>query len=196
MKNLKRGLLLLTPSIALLYACDDGPRDPNIACKNLEPEIIELMKENDVQVSAFFNHKYMTDENGKMVIPDQDVVPGKITINCQADVQLSNGTTIPFAFYKSLDGLDLYTGYEPLEVSVGYDCTSLRPDIIALSEENRATAGFALVQIYEPQTLSSKEDRLECQGRAMWSDSDETVLNYTAYIDIEDNIIITYEIPQ
>lgn len=186
---------MASSAVLLFSACDDGPVDPNLACKNLAPEIIELMQENGTQATAFTNHKYMVDENGNMVIPNQSVVPGKVTVNCQADAQLSIGTAVPVAYYKSLgDGLDLHIGYEVRKT--GYDCTSLRPEIIALTEEDRATNGFALVQIYEPQTLSDNEDKLECQGRAFWSDQDETMINYTAFRDIEGDVLISYEIPQ
>jgi hypothetical protein len=76
------------------------------------------------------------------------------------------------------------------------NCDNIRPDIIELSERDRASRGFALVAIYEPTEISKSETELNCRGKASWSDSDETAIIYKQYIDQEGTIMLQYEIPQ
>ena len=76
------------------------------------------------------------------------------------------------------------------------DCDSLREDIVALSEQDRAARGYAIIKIYEPTEVSKSDSEVKCTGRASWSDGDETGIAYRAYIDSEGDPFIEYEVTE
>ena len=76
------------------------------------------------------------------------------------------------------------------------DCENIRPDIIELSEKDRASKGYALVAIYEPTEVSKSDKELACRGKASWSDNDETPISYKQYIDQEGSLMLQFEIPE
>lgn len=73
------------------------------------------------------------------------------------------------------------------------DCENIRPDIIELSEKDRASTGYALVAIYEPTEVSRSDKELVCRGKASWSDTDETPISYKQYIDQEGTVMLQFE---
>jgi len=76
------------------------------------------------------------------------------------------------------------------------DCENIRPDIIELSEKDRASKGYALIAIYEPTEVSKSDKELVCRGKASWSDNDETPISYKQYIDQEGSLMLQFEIPE
>ena len=72
-------------------------------------------------------------------------------------------------------------------------CENIRQDIIDLTEEDRASRGYALVAIYEPTEVSKTNKELKCRGKASWSDGDSTGITYKQYIDQEGDIMIEYQ---
>ncbi len=72
-------------------------------------------------------------------------------------------------------------------------CESIRDDIVELSEKDRASRGYAIVKIYEPVEVSRSNEKLSCEGRASWSDQDETKLKYSTYKDSEGEWMLEYE---
>jgi hypothetical protein len=76
------------------------------------------------------------------------------------------------------------------------DCSSIRQEIIDLTEKDRASRGFALVAIYDPTQVSKTDGELKCTGKASWSDQDNTPINYRQYIDQEGTIMVEYTVPQ
>ena len=72
------------------------------------------------------------------------------------------------------------------------NCENIRPDIIDLSEKDRASRGFALVAIYDPTEISKSDNELKCRGKASWSDNDNTGITYRQYIDQEGTIMLEY----
>ena len=76
------------------------------------------------------------------------------------------------------------------------NCKNIRPDIIKLSEKDRASSGYALVAIYEPTEISKSATELNCRGKASWSDNEETAITYKQYIDQEGSVMLQYDIPQ
>lgn len=76
------------------------------------------------------------------------------------------------------------------------DCKNIRPDIIELSEKDRASLGYALIAIYEPTEVSKSDKELVCRGKASWSDNDETPISYKQYIDQEGSLMLQFEIPE
>jgi hypothetical protein len=48
-------------------------------------------------------------------------------------------------------------------------------------------------KIYEPVEVSRSNEKLVCEGRASWSDQDETKLKYSTYKDSEGEWMLEYE---
>ena len=71
-------------------------------------------------------------------------------------------------------------------------CESIREEIVELSEQDRASRGYAIVKIYEPTEVSRSNEKLVCEGRASWSDQDETKLKYSTYKDSEGEWMLEY----
>jgi hypothetical protein len=76
------------------------------------------------------------------------------------------------------------------------DCENLRGEIVNLSEQDRTSRGYSLIKIYDPKEVSRSSKDVKCSGRASWSDGDNTVINYTAYVDSEGETMVQYDIPQ
>ena len=76
------------------------------------------------------------------------------------------------------------------------DCDNTRDEIIDLTEQDRASRGYAVVKIYDPVEVSRTDAELKCQGRAKWSDGDETSIVYRSYLDSEGERLVEYEVPE
>jgi len=73
------------------------------------------------------------------------------------------------------------------------DCNNLRSEIIAMTEEDRASRGYALIKIREPKTISNTDKQISCSGQAIWTDGDTTGINYKNYIDEDGDVMIEYQ---
>lgn len=75
------------------------------------------------------------------------------------------------------------------------DCDNTRQEIVDLTEQDRASRGFAIIKIYDPVEVSRTDAELKCRGRARWSDGDETSIVYRSYLDSDGERFVEYEIP-
>lgn len=91
--------------------------------------------------------------------------------------------------------------------SATYSCEDIAADAIAISEEDRAVNGYAMLQIYNQEVVyegHSGDVRVppgetstvvfECTGDAVWSDADETPLVYGVEIDVNGDEWVYYEV--
>lgn len=98
------------------------------------------------------------------------------------------------AALAALSALVALAGCESIDMATS-NCENIRQDIIELSEEDRASTGYALIAIYEPTEISRTDKEFKCSGEASWSDNETTSITYKQYIDKEGTTIIAYEVP-
>lgn len=84
---------------------------------------------------------------------------------------------------------------DSVEIDYDIDCDSLVQEVRSASRERMlANPGQVSVeQIYKRETLKLTDDKVECLGEAMLSDSSRIMINYGSYIDELGDRIIHYK---
>jgi hypothetical protein len=88
-------------------------------------------------------------------------------------------------------GDDVRGGGIPFDPSTA-NCEQIRAEVVAMSQRDRISRGFALLKIYDPELVSQRPDRLTCRGRAAWTNGLQSALEYGFFQDSEGEYILTY----
>lgn len=72
------------------------------------------------------------------------------------------------------------------EVSIAeITCEQLETEVLGISDDNRATAGVAILELREPRELHRTEDRVDCEASASMSNGSTTTVRYSAFMTTE-----------
>ena len=170
-KRSKIVLSFVLSSTLLVTACGDSPTLSRAElnqknCTDIQSRMLELAQEKMWSGQAFTadsvdDIKAVTDGNGELIEPIQDVVDGSITHHCSARVNFSDGDQTYIRYYQSLDGLDVYYGAEAKDPPVQLNSNN--------NQGNGATSAVNLADIIKTRPYACfnwDQASASCDGMA------------------------------